>query len=515
MCDNRRVPDFAGFEGNPDFVLSLARGLEIIEAFQDRPDGVTVGDVASRTGLSRAAVRRSLITLELLGYAGHNGPIYRLGSRVLRLGFSFLSSSSLTALALPILEEMSAAIHESTSLSELEGNEIVYLARSATRRVMSVGLSIGSRLPAYCTSMGRVLLAAMPPAERGAYLKQAVLHRQTPKTIGRRRNWPPNLERVAETGLCARRPGTGTRPAVIGCPGVYAVRESRRRDEYWCPRRPQVGPRRCRAVSSGAAGARPAVSDRAAVVDNSRAFIVLIADKRTVAYDARLNLRRNSNPVWTLRRLTRRNSNRRSRSDSPQSALLARNSQLDPGAIDDVIYGCANQAGEDNRNVARMAALLAGLPDSVPGATVNRLCGSSLEAAAVAARGIRAGEIDLAIAGGVESMSRAPFVLSKPDAPWARSQKLEDTTLGWRFVNPLMRERYGVDSMGETAENVAAECGIARVDQDAFAWRSQQRTAAAISAGRLAEEIVPVEIPKKPAVDQPTSIRDRTPRWKA
>jgi IclR family transcriptional regulator, pca regulon regulatory protein len=200
MCDNRRVPDFAGFEGNPDFVLSLARGLEIIEAFQDRPDGVTVGDVASRTGLSRAAVRRSLITLELLGYAGHNGPIYRLGSRVLRLGFSFLSSSSLTALALPILEEMSAAIHESTSLSELEGNEIVYLARSATRRVMSVGLSIGSRLPAYCTSMGRVLLAAMPPAERGAYLKQAVLHRQTPKTITTKRKLAAELDRVCQQG---------------------------------------------------------------------------------------------------------------------------------------------------------------------------------------------------------------------------------------------------------------------------------------------------------------------------
>ncbi len=181
----------------------------------------------------------------------------------------------------------------------------------------------------------------------------------------------------------------------------------------------------------------------------------------------------------------------------PIRALLARNPRLDPEAIDDVIYGCANQSGEDNRNVARMALLLAGLPDSVPGATVNRLCGSSLEAAAVAARGIRAGEIDLAIAGGVESMSRAPMVLSKSDTAWSRSQKIEDTTLGWRFVNPLMKERYGVDSMAETAENVAAGHGIARADQDAFAWRSQQRAAAAIAAGCLAEEIVPVEVPRK------------------
>jgi IclR family pca regulon transcriptional regulator len=200
MCDNRRVADFAGFEGNPDFVLSLARGLEIIEAFQDRPNGVTVGDVASRTGLSRAAVRRSLITLELLGYAGHNGPVYRLGSRVLRLGFSFLSSSSLPALALPVLEEMSAAIHESTSLSELEGNDIVYLARSAKRRVMSVGLSVGSRLPAYCTSMGRVLLAAMPRAELAAYLKQVALHRHTPKTITAKRKLAAELDRVCQQG---------------------------------------------------------------------------------------------------------------------------------------------------------------------------------------------------------------------------------------------------------------------------------------------------------------------------
>jgi len=191
----------------------------------------------------------------------------------------------------------------------------------------------------------------------------------------------------------------------------------------------------------------------------------------------------------------------------PIRALLARNPRLDPAAIDDVIYGCANQAGEDNRNVARMALLLAGLPERVPGATVNRLCGSSLESAAVAARGIGAGEIGMAIAGGVESMSRAPLVLSKPDAPWTRSQKLEDTTLGWRFVNPLMRERYGVDSMAETAENVAAENGIGRADQDAFAWRSQQRAAAAIAAGRLAGEIIAVDVPKKGAV-----VADEHPR---
>ncbi len=181
----------------------------------------------------------------------------------------------------------------------------------------------------------------------------------------------------------------------------------------------------------------------------------------------------------------------------PLRALLARNPKLDPSAIDDVIYGCANQAGEDNRNVARMALLLAGLPETVPGSTVNRLCASSLEAAAVAARAIRTGEIDLAVAGGVESMSRAPLVLSKPDAAWTRSQKMEDTTLGWRFVNPQMKERYGVDSMGETAENVASEHGIERSAQDAFAYRSQKRAGEAAAAGRLAEEIVAVEIPKK------------------
>jgi 3-oxoadipyl-CoA thiolase len=191
----------------------------------------------------------------------------------------------------------------------------------------------------------------------------------------------------------------------------------------------------------------------------------------------------------------------------PIRALLKRNAALDPAAIDDVILGCANQAGEDNRNVARMALLLANIPQGVPGTTVNRLCGSSLDALAIAARAIRSGEISLTIAGGVESMSRAPLVLSKSDAPWARSQKLEDTTLGWRFVNPLMKEQYGVDSMAETAENVAAECGVSRADQDAFAWRSQQRAAAAVNSGHLAEEITPVLTPKKSAVD-----RDEHPR---
>jgi len=194
----------------------------------------------------------------------------------------------------------------------------------------------------------------------------------------------------------------------------------------------------------------------------------------------------------------------------PIRALLKRNTALDPAAIDDVIFGCANQAGEDNRNVARMALLLAGIPQEVPGTTVNRLCGSSLEALAIAARAIRSGEISLAVAGGVESMSRAPLVLSKSDAPWARSQKLEDTTLGWRFVNPLMKEQYGVDSMAETAENVAAECGVSRADQDAFALRSQQRAAAALNAGHLAEEITTVLITKKPAVEHDEHPRPET-----
>ena len=181
----------------------------------------------------------------------------------------------------------------------------------------------------------------------------------------------------------------------------------------------------------------------------------------------------------------------------PIRALIDRHPHADWSRLDDVVLGCANQAGEDNRNVARMALLLAGLPQTVPGVTVNRLCGSSLEAVAAAARAIMAGEASLLIAGGVESMSRAPFVLGKADVAFARNPTLEDTTLGWRFINPQMHRQYGTDSMAETAENVAAEHGIGRADQDAFALRSQLRTAAAQEAGRLAEEIVPVVVAQK------------------
>jgi len=182
----------------------------------------------------------------------------------------------------------------------------------------------------------------------------------------------------------------------------------------------------------------------------------------------------------------------------PIKALLDRNPSVDWSAVDDVVFGCANQAGEDNRNVARMALLLSGLPVTVPGTTINRLCGSSLDAIAIAARAIKTGESSLVIAGGVESMSRAPFVMGKADAAFSRSMKLEDTTLGWRFVNPLMKAQYGVDSMAETGENVAEEFGVSRQDQDAFAYRSQQRTAAARKNGFLAEEITPVTImPRK------------------
>ncbi|MBV9183894.1 MAG: acetyl-CoA C-acyltransferase, partial [Acidobacteria bacterium] len=178
----------------------------------------------------------------------------------------------------------------------------------------------------------------------------------------------------------------------------------------------------------------------------------------------------------------------------PIKTLMDRHPGVDWGCLDDVVYGCANQAGEDNRNVARMALLLAGLPKDVPGATVNRLCGSSLEAVAIAARAIKAGEASLVIAGGVESMSRAPFVLGKAELAFTRSLKLEDTTLGWRFVNPTMKEKYGTDSMPETAENVAEEWNISRDDQDQFAFRSQRRTAEAGLSGRLAEEVVPVTV---------------------
>ena len=178
----------------------------------------------------------------------------------------------------------------------------------------------------------------------------------------------------------------------------------------------------------------------------------------------------------------------------PIRALMQRNPSVDWAAVDDVVYGCANQAGEDNRNVARMSALLAGLPDAVPGTTMNRLCGSGLDALATAARAIKAGEADLMIAGGVESMSRAPFVMGKSDAPFSRAAEIFDTTIGWRFVNPAMKAAYGVDSMPETAENVADDWKIARADQDAFALRSQERAARAIADGSLAREIVPVTI---------------------
>jgi acetyl-CoA acyltransferase len=181
----------------------------------------------------------------------------------------------------------------------------------------------------------------------------------------------------------------------------------------------------------------------------------------------------------------------------PIAALMARNARVDWNALDDVIYGCANQAGEDNRNVGRMALLLAGLPKEVPGSTVNRLCGSSMDAIVTAARVIKSGEMDLVIAGGVESMSRAPFVIGKAEAAFSRAIKMEDTTLGWRFVNPLLKAKYGTDSMPETGEIVAEEYKISREDQDAFALRSQQRAGDAMRSGRLAEEIVGVPIPQK------------------
>jgi 3-oxoadipyl-CoA thiolase len=195
----------------------------------------------------------------------------------------------------------------------------------------------------------------------------------------------------------------------------------------------------------------------------------------------------------------------------PLKALMERNPKVDWGVLDDVIYGCANQAGEDNRNVARMALLLAGLPKEVSGATVNRLCGSSMEAVSVAARAIKSGEVELVIAGGVESMSRAPFVMAKADAAFSRSAKIEDTTIGWRFINPLMKAKYGTDSMPETAENVAEEWHISREDQDAFALRSQQRAADAMRVGLLAEEIAPVTIHGKKGDPQVVS-QDEQPR---
>jgi acetyl-CoA acyltransferase len=195
----------------------------------------------------------------------------------------------------------------------------------------------------------------------------------------------------------------------------------------------------------------------------------------------------------------------------PLRALQERNPSVDWGAVDDVIYGCANQAGEDNRNVARMALLLAGLPKEVPGATVNRLCGSSLDALGVAARAIKSGETDLMIAGGVESMTRAPFVTAKADSAFSRNAETFDTTLGWRFVNPLLKAKYGVDSMPETAENVAEQFHVGRADQDAFAYRTQQRWMRAHAAGFFKQEIVAVPVPQK-KVDAKIFDADEHPR---
>lgn len=195
----------------------------------------------------------------------------------------------------------------------------------------------------------------------------------------------------------------------------------------------------------------------------------------------------------------------------PIKALMERNAGLDPEAIDEVYYGCANQAGEDNRNVGRMSLLLAGLPVSVPGTTINRLCGSGMDAVIMAARAVKAGEIELAIAGGVESMSRAPFVMPKAETAFSRQAEIFDTTIGWRFVNPLMKKQYGVDSMPETGENVAADFGISRADQDAFALRSQTKAATAQKNGRLAQEIVSVTIPKRKG-DPVVVEKDEHPR---
>ncbi|WP_431268424.1 acetyl-CoA C-acyltransferase [Dankookia sp. P2] len=181
----------------------------------------------------------------------------------------------------------------------------------------------------------------------------------------------------------------------------------------------------------------------------------------------------------------------------PLRTLMARNPGVDWEAVEDVIYGCANQAGEDNRNVARMALLLAGLPSNIPGSTVNRLCGSGMDAVGIAARAIKAGECDLMLAGGVESMTRAPYVQGKQAEAFGRAPEIYDTTIGWRFVNPKMKSAHGVDSMPETAENVAQDFQVSRADQDAFAWRSQQRAGKAQAAGRFAQEIVAVEIPRR------------------
>jgi acetyl-CoA C-acetyltransferase len=195
----------------------------------------------------------------------------------------------------------------------------------------------------------------------------------------------------------------------------------------------------------------------------------------------------------------------------PLKALIARNPGLDLAAVEEVIFGCANQAGEDNRNVARMSLLLAGFPVTVPGTTMNRLCGSGMDAVITAARAIRAGEIELAIAGGVESMSRAPFVMPKAETAFSRTAEIHDTTIGWRFINPLMKKQYGVDSMPETGENVAEQFKVSREDQDAFALRSQNKAAAAQESGRLAKEITPVTIPARKG-DPVIVDRDEHPR---
>lgn len=195
----------------------------------------------------------------------------------------------------------------------------------------------------------------------------------------------------------------------------------------------------------------------------------------------------------------------------PLKALVERNKDVDWQAVDDLIYGCANQAGEDNRNVARMALLLAGLPKEVPGSTINRLCGSGMDAVMTAARAIKAGEAELMVAGGVESMSRAPFVIPKAESAFSRSTEIHDTTIGWRFVNPLMKKQYGIDSMPETGENVAEDFGISRADQDAFAARSQAKAVAAQESGRLGKEITPVTIPQRKG-DPVVVAKDEHPR---
>lgn len=202
----------------------------------------------------------------------------------------------------------------------------------------------------------------------------------------------------------------------------------------------------------------------------------------------------------------------------PLRELMRRNPGVQWDQVDDVIYGCANQAGEDNRNVARMSALLAGLPQEVPGSTVNRLCGSGMDAIGTAARAIQAGDACLMIAGGVESMTRAPFVMGKADAAFTRSASLQDTTMGWRFINKALKEAYGVETMPETAENVAQDYGVSRADQDAFALASQNKTAVAIAEGIFQREIVPVSLPQKKAIrccSRRTSIRAPPPsrRW--